>query len=135
MSLLYPILLTPQFDERIWGTRDLTPLYQHKRSPEQSPVGEVWLTGDECRVVNGPFAGATLDMLAGRFGCDFVGEAAPRSSHFPLLVKFLFPCEKLSVQVHPDDEGARRHGERCGKTECWYVYSAAPGSQIALGLK
>ncbi len=135
MSQLYPFLLAPQFVERIWGARDLAPLYQHRRTPEQTPVGEVWLTGDECRVTNGPFAGESLAAMAGRFGCDFVGEAAPRSSRFPLLIKFLFPCEKLSVQVHPDDEGARRHGEPNGKTECWYVHSAQPGAQIALGLK
>ena len=54
---------------------------------------------------------------------------------FPLLLKFLFPHEKLSVQVHPDDAAARRAGLPCGKTECWYVAHARPGAQIALGLK
>jgi mannose-6-phosphate isomerase len=135
MIQLYPFLLAPQFVERVWGARDLAPLYQYSRKPEEVPVGEVWLTGDECQVVNGPLAGYDIATLAGRFGCDFVGEAAPRSSRFPLLIKFLFPCEKLSVQVHPDDEGARRHGHPNGKTECWYVHSAAPGAQIGLGLK
>jgi len=52
-----------------------------------------------------------------------------------LLIKFLFPHDKLSVQVHPDDDGAKRKGEACGKTECWYVWSAEPGAQIGLGLK
>jgi mannose-6-phosphate isomerase len=52
-----------------------------------------------------------------------------------LLTKFLFPHEKLSVQVHPDDEAARRAGQPWGKTECWYVAHAKPGAQIALGLK
>jgi mannose-6-phosphate isomerase len=47
----------------------------------------------------------------------------------------LFPSEKLSVQVHPDDAAARRAGEPCGKTECWYVLEAQPGAQVALGLK
>src|SRR6266852_3418750 len=92
MSQLYPFLLAPQFVERIWGTHDLAPLYQHRRTPEQVPVGEVWLTGDECRVTNGPFAGENLAAMAGRFGCDFVGEAAPRSSRFPLLINFSFPA-------------------------------------------
>ena len=50
-------------------------------------------------------------------------------------MKFLFPEEKLSVQVHPDDATAQRFGEPWGKTECWYVAHAKPGSQIALGLK
>ncbi len=50
-------------------------------------------------------------------------------------MKFLFPEEKLSVQVHPDDATAQRFGEPWGKTECWYVAQAKPGAQIALGLK
>jgi mannose-6-phosphate isomerase len=54
---------------------------------------------------------------------------------FPLLVKLLFPEEKLSVQVHPDDAQARLMGETRGKTECWYVLEAAPGAYVSLGLK
>ena len=64
-----------------------------------------------------------------------MGDAAPDPNRFPLLLKFLFPHEKLSVQVHPDDEAARRVGQPWGKTECWYVAHARPGAQIALGLK
>ena len=54
---------------------------------------------------------------------------------FPCCSSFLFPHEKLSVQVHPDDEQAVRVGQPWGKTECWYVAHAKPGAQIALGLK
>ena len=54
---------------------------------------------------------------------------------FPLLVKLLFPAEKLSVQVHPDDAQAQALGETRGKTECWYVLEAEPGAAVALGLK
>ena len=64
-----------------------------------------------------------------------MGTAARDPQRFPLLLKFLFPEEKLSVQVHPDDATARRFGEPWGKTECWYVAHAKPGSQVALGLK
>ncbi len=49
------------------------------------------------------------------------GKPLRMQDRFPLLVKFLFPADKLSVQVHPDDEGARRVGQPFGKTECWYV--------------
>jgi mannose-6-phosphate isomerase len=103
--------------------------------PGTDPIGEVWLTGDECTVANGPLAGTTLGELVRRFGRELVGEVAPQADRFPLLVKFLFPREKLSVQVHPDDDAARRVGEPCGKTECWYVLHAMPGAQIGLGLK
>ncbi len=133
MAELYPLLLKPEFRERIWGTRDLSPLYSEV--PGTVPIGEVWLTGDDCTVVNGPLAGATLGDLCRRFGRDLVGDTALEANRFPLLIKFLFPREKLSVQVHPDDEAARRMGQPCGKTECWYVLKADPGAQIALGLK
>jgi mannose-6-phosphate isomerase len=133
MSDLYPLLLKPQFVERIWGTRDLSPLYGP--APGDAAIGEVWLTGDECRVANGALAGASLGELCCRYGRGLVGETAPETDRFPLLVKFLFPHDKLSVQVHPDDETARRAGLPCGKTECWYVFQAEPGAKIGLGLK
>jgi mannose-6-phosphate isomerase len=56
-------------------------------------------------------------------------------AEFPLLVKLLFPNDKLSVQVHPDDAQAQAMGQPRGKTECWYVLEAEPGATIALGLK
>jgi mannose-6-phosphate isomerase len=130
---LYPLLLRPQFHERVWGSRDLSPLYSQAISG--NPVGEAWLTGDECRVANGPQAGRTLGELSREFGAQLLGETAPQPSRFPLLIKFLFPKEKLSVQVHPDDAVATQLGEACGKTECWYVLRAEPGAQIALGVK
>ncbi len=133
MTELYPLLLKPQFRERIWGTRDLSPIYGEV--PGTEPIGEVWLTGDECEVANGPLAGTSLADLCRRYGRDLVGDTAREADRFPLLIKFLFPREKLSVQVHPDDEAARRMGQPCGKTECWYVLKADPGARIALGLK
>ena len=140
MPELYPLLLLPEFRERVWGARDLSLLYPHKsaRRPDgkfEDPIGEVWLTGDDCRVANGPLAGQSLADVTARFGQQFLGEAVSDTTRFPLLMKFLFPKEKLSVQVHPDDEGARAIGQPCGKTECWYVLAAEPGAQIALGLK
>jgi mannose-6-phosphate isomerase len=75
-------------------------------------------------VETGQFAGRTLGSIAGDLGAEF-----------PLLVKLLFPEEKLSVQVHPDDVQARAMGETRGKTECWYVLEAAAGAYVSLGLK
>jgi mannose-6-phosphate isomerase len=135
MPDLYPLLLLPDFVARVWGAHDLAPIYELKLSAAQEPVGEVWLTGDQCCVANGPLAGRSLAELSRQFGPELVGEAASIPDRFPLLVKFLFPRHKLSVQVHPDDEGARAVGEPCGKTECWYVISADPGAQMGLGLK
>lgn len=117
-----PFRLKPWFSERVWGKRDLRPWYTETGTTEL--VGEAWLTGPQCIVETGPFASETLTMVAEQIG----GE-------FPLLVKILFPEEKLSVQVHPDDAQARALGETRGKTECWYVLEAEPGATVALGLK
>ena len=133
MTDLYPLLMSPAFDPRPWGTLDLAPIYPNHRFEEK--IGEAWLTGDNCKVANGPLQGKSLAELSSQYGRALVGEAANDPHRFPLLTKFLFPHEKLSVQVHPDDQAARRVGQPCGKTECWYIAHAKPGAQIALGLK
>ena len=132
MADLYPLLMTPLFDPRPWGRFDLSPIYS-RRFDEK--IGESWLTGDNGRVQNGPLAGKSLAELSSRFGRELVGEAPKDGGRFPLLMKFLFPQEKLSVQVHPDDAAAREIGEPCGKTECWYVAHADSDAEIGLGLK
>jgi len=53
----------------------------------------------------------------------------------PLLTKFIFTSERLSVQVHPDDAYAKSKGLDRGKTEMWHVLRADPGGQIALGFR
>src|SRR6202142_4139345 len=133
MSDLYPLLMLPAFDPRPWGTHDLSPIYPNRKFEEK--IGEAWLTGDDCKVANGPLAGQTLAQLSEKHRRDLVGDAARDARRFPLLLKFLFPHEKLSVQVHPDDEQALRVHKPWGKTECWYVAHARPGAQIGLGLK
>ena len=133
MSDLYPLLMSPVFDPRPWGTPDLSPVYPNHRFDEK--IGEAWLTGGDGTVANGHLKGKSLAALTTMYGRELVGEAATDASRFPLLAKFLFPHEKLSVQVHPDDDAAHRAGEPCGKNECWYVVHAKPGAQVALGLK
>jgi mannose-6-phosphate isomerase len=133
MGNLYPLLMLPRFDPRPWGTQDLSPIYPNHKFEEK--IGEAWLSGDDCKVANGPLTGKTLAQLSQRYQRELVGEAARDSMRFPLLLKFLFPHEKLSVQVHPDDAQAIRVGQPWGKTECWYIAHAKPGAQIALGLK
>jgi mannose-6-phosphate isomerase len=132
MAELYPLLMVPIFDERPWGVRDLRPIYTRAVG---EPVGESWLTWEDNRVANGPLAGRSLAELSRQYGRDLVGRLSCYENRFPLLVKFLFPGAKLSVQVHPDDEQARKAGLPCGKTECWHVLRAEPGAQVALGLK
>jgi mannose-6-phosphate isomerase len=136
MSKLEPFLLEPEFVERIWGTPDLNPWYDHITAPDASPVGEVWLTGDACKVATGSLAGTTLGEVFAKYGLEMLGSAAAEimQGQSPLLLKVLFAKEKLSVQVHPDDKLAQKYGQPRGKTECWYALAAEPGAEVAAGL-
>jgi mannose-6-phosphate isomerase len=131
---LGPFRLAPWFSPRPWGKRDLRPWYGAEAfAGTTEPVGEAWLTGPASVVETGAFAGKTLAAVAAEVGEDLLG--ADGGVEFPLLVKLLFPGDKLSVQVHPDDAHAQAMGQPRGKTECWYVLEAEAGAEIALGLK
>src|SRR5271157_4303796 len=78
MEKLYPLLMTPEFDPRPWGTLDLSPIYPEHRCKEK--IGEAWLTGDHCKIANGALAGQRLDEVSKKFGRALVGEAA-RDAH------------------------------------------------------
>ena len=56
-------------------------------------------------------------------------------AELPLLAKYIFTGERLSIQVHPDDAQARERGLAQGKSECWYILDAEPGATLGLGLK
>jgi mannose-6-phosphate isomerase len=131
MSLMVPFRMAPYFRTRPWGFRDLRPWYDYQTSGE--PIGEVWLTGEMCIAETGPYAGHSLKAITAEHTQELLGDAAA-AGEFPLLVKMLFPKEKLSVQVHPDDELAQRYGFPRGKTECWYALDAIADAKVALGL-
>jgi mannose-6-phosphate isomerase len=134
---LSPARLDPIFSVRPWGARSLAPLFPEKSNLVQ-PIGEAWMTGVDCRFANGPFAGKKLGEAWREMDAAWKGTAIDRGENFPLLVKFLFTREKLSVQVHPDDDYAARNEARAGgrgKTEMWYALRAEPGAEVLLGLK
>ncbi len=129
---LAPFRIDPKFDVRVWGYQDLRPWFDVRA--EGGPLGEAWLTGDMCMVATGPHKGKRLDALF-RDAHDALLGPGVRSGDSPLLIKIIFAKEKLSVQVHPDDQMAQKYGEPRGKTECWYALDAEPGAQVAVGLK
>jgi mannose-6-phosphate isomerase len=122
------IVLRPWLSERIWGCLEL-PSFLEQPKPGH-PVGEAWLTSVDC-VVEGQ-AGATLGDVTREWPKEFGAE---QPGEFPLLMKFLFPREWLSVQVHPNDAEAQAIGQPRGKNECWYVLSAEPDAKLALGFR
>ncbi len=131
MPTLAPFRLRPWFRTRIWGARTLAPWYNYTVGGD--PIGEVWLSGDDCTVDSGPLTGTTLAKVFSDHRESLLGSGSAHAERFPLLMKVLFSQEKLSVQVHPDDALARLHGEPHGKTECWYALEATPDAQVALG--
>ncbi len=134
---LSPARLKPIFVPRIWGVKSLAPLFPEKKELSKL-IGEVWLTGDESEFATGPYAGRSLADAWWEMPPEWAGTRLNRREAFPILAKFLFPGEKLSVQVHPDDEYARKNeaaaGE-IGKTEAWYIVAAEPGASVNVGLR
>jgi mannose-6-phosphate isomerase len=132
-----PSRIDPVFSPRPWGARSLAPLFPAKANLAD-PLGEAWLTSVDCRYASGPFAGTTLGAAWREMSADWRGTSLASLADFPLLVKFLFPTEKLSIQVHPSDAYASVHEQAAGgrgKTEMWHAVSAEPGAQVLLGLK
>jgi mannose-6-phosphate isomerase len=129
-EMVGPVLLRPIFQERIWGVERLPEWYPQPTAGK--PIGEAWLTAETCVAQAGALAGNSLAEMTKLYPQKFAGGA---KAEFPLLIKTLFPREKLSVQVHPNDAEAQALGEVRGKTECWYVLSAEPGAEVAVGFR
>lgn len=132
-----PTRIEPTFSPRLWGSRSLAPVYPEKTNlPE--PLGEAWLTGVDCKIASGPLSGKTLGNAWSVMPGEWRGTRLNSCKDFPILVKFMFPREKLSIQVHPDDRYAAGHEQAAGgkgKTEMWHAISSEPGARLLLGLK
>jgi mannose-6-phosphate isomerase len=131
-----PTRIEPIFSPRIWGARSLAPLYPEKTNL-QEPLGEAWLTGVDSKIATGPYTGRKLGEAWAEMNADWRGEQMAAVADFPLLVKFIFPTDQLSIQVHPDDAYASAHEKAAGgrgKTEMWHVVSAEGGARVLIGL-
>ena len=128
---LEPFKLKPRFVEREFGGGRVWLL--GTTAGQVRRLGRLGLRGRSALSRVGSTMGGRWGMCprSVRGTLDGVGAG----SEFPLLVKMLFPDEKLSVQVHPDDEQAKALGLPRGKTECWYVLEAEPGATVACGLQ
>lgn len=129
-----PITLAPVLVERIWGVDSLAPWHG---GGANASIGEIWLTADSCVAESGAAESSTAEghTLAALTAAAPVAFGDSRGEGFPLLIKLLFPREKLSVQVHPNDAQAQALGMPRGKTECWYVLEAQPGAEVAVGFR
>lgn len=96
------------------------------------------LTRLETIVVEKPWGRTDIPAAFGDFGGRRIGEiwfSNPAGDDAPIMVKFLFTSERLSIQVHPDDEAAQAAGFARGKEECWLILDAEPGAELGVGLK
>lgn len=140
---MYPIKFKPILKEKVWGGKKLLEIKkgQLSRADASKNYGESWdlsgLDGNVSVVSNGFLKGNNLQEIIEVYMGDLVGDAVFEryGLDFPLLVKTLDCHDKLSVQVHPNDEiAAERHG-KCGKSEMWYIVSAEPDAVIYIGFK
>jgi mannose-6-phosphate isomerase len=136
---LYPLQFEPILKERIWGGRKLNSILN---KPITSDItGESWeistVEGDVSIVANGDLAGKSLNDLIQSNPEAIIGTEVYRKfgKQFPLLFKYLDAREDLSIQVHPNDELAKKRHNSFGKTEMWYVMQADNNARIIVGFK
>ena len=136
---LYPLQFEPILKERIWGGEKLKTILN---KPITSKItGESWeistVEGDVSVVSNGELAGKSLNDLINSNPEALLGTAVFEKfgSQFPLLFKYLDAREDLSIQVHPNDELAKKRHNSFGKTEMWYVLQADAASKLIVGFK
>ena len=137
-DMLPPLQFIPLIKRARWGgTRLATVL--GKNIGQAVDAAESWELvdhgTDQSEVVAGEFQGWTLSRLVAERRAELIGKTSTQTT-FPLLVKYLDALDRLSLQVHPNDEQAQRYvpGSR-GKSEAWMILQASPGSQIYAGLK
>lgn len=133
----YPLLFQPNLHEVIWGGEKLTKW--KNLTATDKPIGESWeisaVPSSICTVANGKFNGSNLVALIDQFPTEILGVkvAKQNDNQLPLLIKFIDAARDLSIQVHPNDEMARRVEHKRGKTEMWYIIDAEPGAYLYLG--
>lgn len=132
---MYPIKFENLYYEKIWGGRDFE---SFRENLPHGDIGESWDIACHHNgmsiVSKGYLKGKTFEELIKEYGTELLGESF-ENKEFPLLVKLINSKEKLSVQVHPSDEYAKRVENSLGKTEAWYVVDAKPGASLIVGTK
>lgn len=132
---MYPLLLNPAVKDYLWGGTRLKTEYKYET--EKDIAAEAWVLS--CHkdgvdtVINGELAGKTLSETIELWGDKAIGKKAAEFPYFPLLIKLIDAKDRLSVQVHPDDEYALKNEGEFGKTEMWYVVDCDEGAELIYG--
>lgn len=137
--MYYPFKFRDVYKNYIWGGRNLELLGKVLPDGKVSESWEASCHEDGLSVIdNGEFSGKTLYELIKEKGKEILGEDIYKihGDKFPILIKFIDANDKLSVQVHPDDEYAKKYEDNSlGKNEIWYIIDAMPKSKLICGLK
>ena len=132
----YPLKLTYIAKPAIWGGNALSVGWG--KTSKDDNIAETWELSvrekEMAKITNGEGAGITLAEYFEAVGYDAVSSDYKKGERFPLLVKLIDAADKLSVQVHPDDDYAGRVEGDSGKTEMWYIVEASEGAEIIYGL-
>ncbi|OOM13776.1 type I phosphomannose isomerase catalytic subunit [Clostridium saccharobutylicum] len=132
---MYPIKFENLYYERIWGGNGLE---KFRNNVPKGIIGESWDIACHKNgtgvVANGELKGKTFNEIIEVYGDELLGTEIDKKE-FPLLIKLITAKDKLSVQVHPNDEYANRVEKDLGKTEAWYVIDAEEGASLIVGTK
>lgn len=130
------LTLYPALKETIWGGRTLIDEYGFHTTGDNA--AEAWLLSGHkdgpCTVLEGKYKGKTLAEVIKIEGKEVLGTNNKDIKNFPVLIKIIDARDKLSVQVHPDDDYAWKNENENGKTEAWYVLKADKGASLIYGV-
>lgn len=135
-----PIKFKTILKQTLWGGDKIAD-FKHIESIPGGHVGESWeisgVKGSESVAANGPYVGKTLSEITAELQDKLVGTDNYKrfGNEFPLLVKFIDACQDLSIQVHPNDEEAKKYGMKHGKSEMWFIMDSDPDAYLRCGLK
>ena len=136
---IYPLKFKPILKERLWGGEKLNKVLG---KPIASNItGESWelstVSGDVSEVSNGELANTSFQVLINDYAEELLGKSVVDrfGKEFPILIKFIDAKQDLSIQLHPNDELAKKRHNSFGKTEMWYVMDANPGAELIVGFK
>jgi mannose-6-phosphate isomerase len=129
--------LKPALKDYLWGGTRLKTEFKMKSDLEK--VAEAWVLSTykdgPSVVLNGKYKGLTFTEALEKMGDSVLGTRGKSFDFFPILIKLIDAKDKLSVQVHPDDEYALRVEGEYGKTEMWYIVDCEEGAQLYFGFK
>lgn len=138
--MLYPLKFEKVFIEKVWGGREFEESL-NMTLPKDKNIGESWEVSAHPNgmgiVANGDLKGKTLQEILDEYKEKLVGEKVYKEygNRFPLLIKYLDVNDRLSIQVHPDDEVALKKHNELGKSESWFIMEASKDAKLIMGMK